>query len=214
MFDIDGTLVESYDFDSTCFQAAVKDVLGVQPDDDWGSYRHVTDSGILEEIFDREEVVAGRRPELMQAVKSRFISRIAQHLDSHSCHALPGAAEFMAALNQRSDIVVALATGGWRESALMKMQAAGLHLDGIAMATASDHYDRMAIMKLAEKRAAAGHSGEKVYFGDGPWDHRAATALAYHFVLVGERFQYAPAISHYREAAAILENIMSVSIDR
>lgn len=31
MFDIDGTLVESYDFDSICFVDAVHDVLGVRP---------------------------------------------------------------------------------------------------------------------------------------------------------------------------------------
>lgn len=30
MFDIDGTLVESYDFDSICFVDAVHDVLGVR----------------------------------------------------------------------------------------------------------------------------------------------------------------------------------------
>ncbi|WP_284041440.1 hypothetical protein [Vreelandella olivaria] len=29
LFDIDGTVVESYDFDTKCFQVAAKDVLGV-----------------------------------------------------------------------------------------------------------------------------------------------------------------------------------------
>lgn len=138
MFDIDGTLVESYEFDSECFQAAVKDVLNITISDDWGRYRHVTDSGILKEVFDTEEVASSRRPQLVTAIKSRFITRIARHLEGHSCRALPGAAAFMAALNQCPDKVIAMATGGWRESALLKLQAAGLSPNGIAMATASD----------------------------------------------------------------------------
>lgn len=52
LFDIDGTLVESCDFDTTCFQAAIKDVLGVSIDPDWSRYRHVTDSGILSEVVE------------------------------------------------------------------------------------------------------------------------------------------------------------------
>lgn len=39
LFDIDGTLVESYDFDTECFQAAIQDVLGVTIRPDWGHYQ-------------------------------------------------------------------------------------------------------------------------------------------------------------------------------
>lgn len=51
MFDIDGTLIESDDFDSECFTEAVKEVTGFDIDTDWSRYEHVTDAGILNEFF-------------------------------------------------------------------------------------------------------------------------------------------------------------------
>ena len=63
MFDIDGTLIESSDFDTECFRAAVKDVLKIPVDTK--NYRHVTDSGILRQIIaalhlqeDHESIIA------------------------------------------------------------------------------------------------------------------------------------------------------------
>jgi len=49
MFDIDGTLVESYDVDSKLFVESVYEVTGLSIDANWGRYRNVTDSGILQE---------------------------------------------------------------------------------------------------------------------------------------------------------------------
>ena len=52
IFDIDGTLIESFGFDGDCYINAVKEVLGeVHIYDDWGKYEKVTDSGILSQIM-------------------------------------------------------------------------------------------------------------------------------------------------------------------
>src|SRR5579872_1709471 len=52
MFDIDGTLTESMKLDEECFIRAFKDVFGFADiDTDWMRYKHVTDSGLLQEIF-------------------------------------------------------------------------------------------------------------------------------------------------------------------
>ncbi len=48
VFDVDGTLVESDEFDGVLYAKAVRDVLDIDVDEDWSSYRHVTDSGILD----------------------------------------------------------------------------------------------------------------------------------------------------------------------
>ncbi|MFT5706770.1 MAG: hypothetical protein ACI9ES_001057 [Oceanospirillaceae bacterium] len=47
MFDIDGTLVNSYEFDEECFIAAVYEVLGHNLDSNCNNYKHVTDSEML-----------------------------------------------------------------------------------------------------------------------------------------------------------------------
>ncbi|MYI25766.1 MAG: hypothetical protein F4109_10100 [Gammaproteobacteria bacterium] len=58
-FDIDDTLANSTEFDSRLLVGAVRSVYGIEVNDDWFSYRSVTDSGILEEIMYK----AGVRPE-------------------------------------------------------------------------------------------------------------------------------------------------------
>ena len=56
MFDIDGTLVHSYDFDEECYVEAVEEVLGCAVNSDWSKYQHVTDSGILDEIIHNQNL--------------------------------------------------------------------------------------------------------------------------------------------------------------
>ena len=60
VFDVDGTLVESDEFDGVLYAKAVRDVLDIEVDDDWTGYRHVTDNGILDEILDRHAVEMDR----------------------------------------------------------------------------------------------------------------------------------------------------------
>ena len=57
IFDIDGTLVESFDFDGTSYISAIRDVLGeVCIDDDWSKYKNVTDTGLLREIMKENKI--------------------------------------------------------------------------------------------------------------------------------------------------------------
>ncbi len=52
IFDVDGTLVQSYELDSECFVAAFNDALGIADvDTDWARYDHVTDPGIAAQII-------------------------------------------------------------------------------------------------------------------------------------------------------------------
>ena len=51
MFDIDGTLAETFQVDSECYVQALKDVFGFSDvNTDWSSYKHTSDSGILNEL--------------------------------------------------------------------------------------------------------------------------------------------------------------------
>lgn len=52
IFDIDGTLTHINEEDSKCFAKAIKDVLQVNIDTNWASYRYSTDSGIIKEIYE------------------------------------------------------------------------------------------------------------------------------------------------------------------
>ena len=83
MFDVDGTLVHSTDFDERCFIEAVYAVTGRQINRDWVSYPHVTDSGLLTHFFDCQFVVNDeqRRNELIGKIKILVDQKISAHIE-------------------------------------------------------------------------------------------------------------------------------------
>ncbi|WP_160173699.1 HAD hydrolase-like protein [Nitrincola sp. A-D6] len=163
LFDIDGTLVESYDFDTECFQAAVEDVLGVTVGPDWSRYKHVTDSGILAEVIDELDLKSDA-DRITTEVKEQFVSRVADYIACHDVAPISGAHEFLSQLIARENVTVAFATGGWSESARMKLVAAGINFSSIPLVSSSDHYSRTEIMRLAEKTAGIKHLDSITYF--------------------------------------------------
>lgn len=198
MFDIDGTLIESYDIDEQCFLAAIDDVLGIQIDVRWERYPHVTDAGILDEILSHPSFGPDRTV-LEAQIKASFMQNLTVYLESNSVEPIAGAVEFLAHLKQREDVVLAIATGGWYESATIKLEAAGLDVSGIALATSSDHIARVEIMKIAEARAADQPLLSRTYFGDAAWDKTASSQLDYNFVLLGDRVEHHQTLPDYRD---------------
>lgn len=184
LFDIDGTLVESMAVDTELYFSSVTEVLGpVRIRDRLSDYNHVTDSGILAQLLDdngraRDDAVAA-------AVKSVFVDKIARHIETKGPFAtIDGAIEFVAGIRASGDKGVAIATGGWRESALLKLASAGFDIDGIPLVSGDDSPSRIEIMRAALARM--GDDFESVtYFGDAEWDARACQALGWNFVAVG-----------------------------
>ena len=205
MFDIDGTLVESYDFDTQCFKQAAEEVLGISIDTEWHTYPHVTDSGITRELLKRHNVVADERETKATALKSRFLSLTENYIAMYGVRPIPGAAEFLIHLQQSKNVTLALATGGWAETARMKLEAAGLAAEQIPLASASDHYDRVEIMRIAEQKTDNDGYHTRTYFGDGVWDRTAASHLGYGFVLVGDRLRHNPSVPDYQNLESVLQ---------
>src|SRR5687767_6645949 len=122
VFDIDGTLTRTNDVDAECYVRAMSEYLGTTIDDNWSCYRHVTDSGIASELFNRHQ-----RPQSeMTAVRQQFISLLVQSLaaDADCCREVGGAADFLRRLRGVPDVVLGLATGSWAESAHAKLRHA------------------------------------------------------------------------------------------
>ncbi len=187
MFDIDGTLTLTNDVDGRCYVQAMSEQLGVAIDDDWSHYRHVTDSGIAAELFDRHQRPCSQLP----AVRERFVALLAQALaaDPASCRPVYGANELLGRLRQTPGVAVGLATGGWGPSALAKLEHAGIDASRLAFASADDAETRTEIMALCHQRAVSLAGLERftavTYIGDGLWDAQAAMALGWRFIGVG-----------------------------
>lgn len=190
IFDVDGTLLRTSGVDDECYIQAMDEVFGIRGmSTDWGSYSHSTDGAILADLI-RQRL--GREPtasdaathrsrfvELLQAVAAKSPERFAQ---------TPGASAAMQSLRERG-WTTAIATGGWRASALLKLERGGLDVTGTAAAFADDALPREAIILHAAARATVGPEPRVVYIGDGLWDLRAANRLAIGFVGIasGER---------------------------
>src|SRR5213595_3818059 len=177
MFDIDGTLTETMKVDEECFVRSFKDVFGFTDiDTDWSHYPRTTDSGIFHDVFTSR---IGRTPTAPDVSRFRqhFIGLLAAASSQSPFAPVSGADRLLSRLAQRGSHRVALATGGWRDSARLKMASAGMCFDDHPAASADDALDREFIMRLSEQRAAERYGASftsTVYVGDGVWDARAS----------------------------------------
>ena len=200
MFDIDGTLVESYEFDSNCYASAVKEVVGISIDEDWSNYKHVTDAGILNEVIEQNNLNVYKN-NLIDAVKKKFFSNVREYIQHNPVKEIPGASSFVSKLRSMDNIVVSFATGGWHESAILKLNSAGFDTNSIPIGSSDDHFSRTKIMKIAEAQVNNSNNNCPItYFGDGIWDKKACKELGYNFVLVGDKFEYSKNINNFKSA--------------
>ena len=188
VFDLDGTLVDSDGFDAELYATAVREVVGddVEIDRSWQTYRQVTDAGVLAQILEELHVADGER--VAARVRERFGSMVRGYLArGGACPAVPGAAEALEALRRRG-CNVGIATGGWGHTARMKLERAGILIDGLAMASSDDSSNRVQIMKRCLDRLG-GDPARTVYVGDGPWDLDASRKTGWAFIGVGEKLR-------------------------
>jgi len=205
VFDVDGTLVESEDFDGILYARAIRNALKIEVDEDWSGYRHQTDSGILNEVLDRNGI-EGDRTLAHASVERKFITLVAGYLASRGdrLREVPGARAFVNRLAARPDVVIGIATGGWKETAAMKLRAIGLDPDTLNLASGSDAASRVEIMRIAAKRALGGRSVDrKTYFGNRPWDREASRRLGWHFVGIGPDVEHSTRFDDFLDDESI-----------
>jgi phosphoglycolate phosphatase-like HAD superfamily hydrolase len=188
MFDIDGTLTETMKVDEECFVRSFKDVFGLTDiDTDWSHYPRTTDSGIFHDVF---TLGIGWSPSAQEVSRFRqhFIQSLADASSLSPFTPVAGADRLLSRLAQGGSHRVSLATGGWGDSARLKMARAGMCFDDHPAASADDALDRESIMRLSRQRAAERY-GESfactVYVGDGVWDARACRSVGIPFIGIG-----------------------------
>lgn len=192
IFDIDGTLTNTYKIDENCFVRAFAlefGIFGIQTN--WAEYAHTTDSGITQQIFLEKLKRLPSNEELVR-IEARFISLLQEAFINNQdlFSEIPGSANVLAKLQLNPDWCVAIATGGWCESAKLKLQKANLQIEGIPLASANDALSREDIIKTAIIKAKNIYQVEKfqkiVFVGDGVWDVKAAYQLNIAFIGIGD----------------------------
>ena len=198
MFDIDGTLINSSSFEDDLYIQAVSSVIHQTFDVNWENYTHVSDAGILDQIIKVNDILYSRES-IHLKVKTYFINLIKKHLENEPVKQIPGASEFINYLKVMKNVEIAIATGGWEETAKLKLRSAGINISGISFASSSDHKQRIEIMRQAELRCVQKKFSSKTYFGDAIWDKRASKKLNYNFILVGNSINNVNQITDYRK---------------
>lgn len=191
MLDIDGTLLQSYEMDEQCFVDAVRETTGLEISTDWGSYPFVTDRGILKTFIEQQDLKYSLA-ELESIVKPIFIRNVQQSVKTSPAQEVPGAKKFVSYLLDSDEYVVSIATGGWGETAKIKLNSAGFETEKLAIMSSNDHYSRIKIMELAKSAINQIDNYPVTYFGDAEWDLEACKELAVNVVIVGNR------VNHYQ----------------
>lgn len=209
IFDIDGTLLHSAAVDDALYRQAVREVLGdVQLRPTLHDYEYVTDTGILLSILDDNGVSVGQ--DHVDAVRNRFVELLETHIAAHGpFEEIPGAGELLRTLGASPTHAVAMATGGWRQSAELKLRSAGIGYAGIPLVTSNDHHERTAIMETALQQLGDDFASVS-YYGDGPWDRAACADLGWQFVAVGTDLE---GLESYVGHEPIFENIRAMTTD-
>jgi phosphoglycolate phosphatase-like HAD superfamily hydrolase len=209
MFDIDGTLVDSASFDTELYVEAVRSVLNIEIDSDWGSYEHVSDSGILEQVL-RDARLDGEPAELSSRVQQHFVGLVRGYLrrSPGAIREIAGAKRLVERLLGLPNVRVGVATGGWEPTARLKLAHIGIAVGNLGFASSSDARARTDIMQLAAQRAMHGGAFERAtYFGDGAWDQRASATLGYDFIAVGRAVSHPVSYADLQDTDAILAQL-------
>lgn len=170
--------------DTGLFFSSINEVLGpVSVRKNLDDYEHVTDTGILAQLLSDNGFSFDTK--IVASIQAAFVAGIRRHIHTAGPFpAIDGALEFFEMARKADNRRVAIATGGWRESAILKLHSAGFDIDGIPIVTSDTSPSRIEIMRLA--LALIGDDFETVtYFGDAKWDQRACRRLGWNFVAVG-----------------------------
>ena len=184
IFDIDGTLTDTNSSDNACFLQAFKESLGIcDLNEDWTSYSYSTDSGIVREILEKHRgSVSGKDVELL---KTRFVELLVGHFTSQPIRPIRGAAEILRHLTKEPDWFFAIATGGWKESALLKLRTAQIGIGEAPFASSDEICAREDILRAVINKAEKFHPEpfeRIVYVGDATWDVATAIEMGLPFV--------------------------------
>lgn len=184
ILDIDGTLLDSMAIEPDLYFSSISAVLGsVEFRENLNDYDHVTDSGVIAQVMEDNALPSGSGA--IESIRNRFVASLAEHIKTDGPFSeIPGAARFINRLRDSKEHDVAIATGSWRRSALLKLETSELNVDGIPVFSCDDSPSRTEIMRIALSQL--GNMYESVtYFGDAEWDRRACETLGWQFVPVG-----------------------------
>ncbi len=226
IFDIDGTLCNTEIIDDICFFGIFNSLYNCEIEKEkWNLYKILADCTDLAMFKYIHKELFNRTPELteIQHFKDNFFTSLRSSWQTFPrlFGEVPGAKQFVENLYSRDDCKLAVATGCWSESALIKLQAIGLGHLNIPISCSDAIASRKHILSnaciLAEEQYQSEGFDEIYYFGDGVWDYQSAKALNIKFIGVdygnnNTFYDVVPdlIINNYFESADVIDDMLAI----
>lgn len=156
LFDIDGTLVRVNGAGRRAVESALSDVVETRLSTTGVQFSGKTDPQIVRDIFDANDIDA--TDDLVEKAVSVYADVAVHALQPEDVTALPGAADLVAGLSRRDDVVLGLLTGNVQSMAHRKLDVVALADYFGFGAYGSDHADRNQLPEVALRRARE-HTG-------------------------------------------------------
>ncbi len=190
VFDIDGTLVKYHPKrNDQAYVRAVSEIFGLMIQDSWSGYVQSTDSGILNEIAQKQN---GRNASEDEATrfKESMVKWLEVEYEREPFEAHAGAKPLWDNLLNHADWKIAVGTGNWGFSARFKLNSAGFEIGQVPLGSSDDGDTREKILKSSLHKAKTFYKAPEfdkiVYVGDWIWDVRAANALGWKFIGIAQ----------------------------
>jgi phosphoglycolate phosphatase-like HAD superfamily hydrolase len=153
LFDIDGTLLRVTRTGRQLVEDVLSDVIGRRIVTDGIRFSGRTDFPIIRDVMVASGVDDSEIEELLPNVVAAYEERALELLVEGKVDLLPGSADLLRALSERSDVVLGLLTGNIESLAYAKLQACGIVHYFSFGAFGSDRENRYELPPIAVERA-------------------------------------------------------------
>ena len=187
IFDLDGTLVQTYYSDDNSYLSALNEIIPINPNYKyWQDCEHLTDSAIFHHIFQKVE---NRNPteEEIKIMQEKFINRLQKKHIEHPAffEEIPGAVQAMQMLVE-SNLKVGVATGGWRRIAEFKLQKANFNFSKVKVIGSDEHFSKYdfvtALIEDYKAHLEVDEFEYICYVGDSLYDYRVSRQMGIDFI--------------------------------
>jgi phosphoglycolate phosphatase-like HAD superfamily hydrolase len=188
LFDIDGTLIASGGAGKAALELALAAEFGISEIGDALDLRGRTDRGIAADLLAGLGIAI--TVETVRRLLDAYLRHLPECLKRTQGRILPGIAELLKQLQERSDIALGLLTGNIRDGARLKLSHYGLWDYFSFGGYGDEHLDRDDVAREALREVHTRFNGEvhpeRIWvLGDTPLDIRCARAIGAKVIAVG-----------------------------
>lgn len=181
IFDIDGTLTNTKYVDDFCFVKTFRKLFSIDLKElDWNDFTTVTDTGLTRDVLLKHDIILSTND--LQKTQDTFHQYLStsQIENPELFKEVTGSSGFFHHLTQHPDIEVGIATGSWRESGRIKLDAIGINAEDFPYSNSDRFITREEIVLDAISQAKNKYQydfTDITYFGDGIWDYKTCHNL-------------------------------------